>query len=216
MSKFSDTLSQIKNIAYNPTRVELRLQTDLVFQNVTQVVEFPANMPAGVTPHPSGDGIILGVHTPFVDKLTPAQYRGLLNHEAMHILRADLVQTPKYNEPRDWFNGWFGPHLHNVAADLIINDTLLSNGMQLPEGGWTGPERLGRDVQHEDVEALMGEVAQKYPPPPQESDGTGLDSDLSEAMKKAIAEAVGKPGESEQIGRQAGKDKADKSATFMP
>jgi len=102
VSKFSGTLSQIKNIAYNPTRVELRLQTDLVFQNVTQVVELPANMPAGVSPHPSGDGIVLGVHTPFVDKLTSAQFRGLLNHEAMHILRADMVEMPKYKAPRDW------------------------------------------------------------------------------------------------------------------
>jgi|TARA_B100001964_G_C14233162_1_gene601060 predicted metal-dependent peptidase len=59
----------------------------------------------------------------FIDKLTDLEVKGVLCHETMHVALQHLLRLGK----RDMM-------LWNVAADMIINYMILSEGFSLPKG----------------------------------------------------------------------------------
>jgi predicted metal-dependent peptidase len=59
----------------------------------------------------------------FIDKLTDLEVKGVLCHETMHVALQHLLRLGK----RDMM-------LWNIAADMIINYMILSEGFSLPKG----------------------------------------------------------------------------------
>ena len=60
----------------------------------------------------------------FVDRLTPDEVKGVLLHEAMHIVSKHML---RFNA-RDH-------ELWNIACDYVINNIVKEMGFELPEGG---------------------------------------------------------------------------------
>ena len=73
------------------------------------------------------DGVTLGYEPDWVDKLTPAELRGVIAHEVMHIALGHHARR----QGRDQ-NIW------NMAGDYAINDILMGCGFALPRGALYG------------------------------------------------------------------------------
>jgi predicted metal-dependent peptidase len=83
----------------------------------------------------------------FLKSLPTAQQEGILVHEILH---AALLHPSRVRE-RD-------PHLWNVAADIVVNGTLVQSGFELPPGGLRD-ERLEQLSVEEVYELLLGNGA---------------------------------------------------------
>ncbi|MEM9899372.1 MAG: VWA-like domain-containing protein, partial [Pseudomonadota bacterium] len=74
------------------------------------------------------DGVSLFYQPDFVDRLTPAELRGVIAHEIAHVAHGHHVRRGSRDVVR-----W------NVACDYAINQILLNEGHVLPEGALTNP-----------------------------------------------------------------------------
>ena len=73
------------------------------------------------------DGKHIYWNAEFVDGLTEPQTLGLMCHEIGHVI---FQHCEKHGEPYD-----SEPKLCNIAMDIVINQILLDDGLELPEGG---------------------------------------------------------------------------------
>lgn len=192
-------LEQVRAVAWHPRTTELQIYADIMLQQVTLLMQLKEGQTMAVAKRTNAQGLILGFDSAFVASLSDIQLRGLLCHEMQHIRTSDNTRMEAYQAPRDWFNGWSGPQLFNYARDCQINDLLGRLRIELPTGGCTGPNMLGRDVADEEVEALMRELAQKQPPPASKQ---SLSDDLQAAGE--LAQTEGDESDEVKIGRQAG------------
>lgn len=81
----------------------------------------------------------------FAESLTPEEIGFICAHETMHVL---------LNHPSQ-LNDYKNKQLFNVAADIVINDFLVSHGIDsYPQGACLGPEILGQDCSN----MTVGEV----------------------------------------------------------
>ena len=84
------------------------------------------------------DGKKVFVNKNFFLSLTSSQQNGLLLHEVLHMA---LLHIPRMGE-RD-------QHYWNVAADIVVNDLILSNTkFKLPDGGIVDRNFKGKSVEH--------------------------------------------------------------------
>lgn len=211
--KTSDIVALIKDIAYNATSVDMRLGIDLMFQEISYVVALPkdAPYPALVAVRKGQEGITLGYNPAMMGPMSDAERRTILAHEMLHLYAGDLKTITQYTAERDWYKGWKGNMLFNVARDCQINDTLSTFGYTMFPGGVAGLTHLGRDTRSDNVESVMREIADKYPPPPSD-DGAG-DGDLSADAEEVLAKAKSAGGEA--VERQWGSAKSDKPAQVV-
>lgn len=177
----------IKRIAYYPTRAETTMFADTILQQMAAMVPVEEAIML-VMPRKHGKGILLGYNAEQLKAFTDSQLTMILCHETQHLRTGDLGKLALWAEPRDWYNGWAGQMLFNVARDCQINDMLLAVGMAAIEGGWYGTKALDRDTQRDDVEALMREIAEKFPKPPNDADAM---ADLSAEELEAIDQMLG-------------------------
>jgi len=61
----------------------------------------------------------------FVDSLSVPEMKGVLCHESMHVALQHFVRLGKKSKDR-----W------NIAADIVINNMIIQNGLSLPKGGF--------------------------------------------------------------------------------
>lgn len=72
-----------------------------------------------------------------IREMTPAQIKGLLKHEVMHIAHMHHLRRQS-RDPNKW----------NQAADLVINAILIESGVTLPEGGLVDPQYKDYSTEH--------------------------------------------------------------------
>jgi predicted metal-dependent peptidase len=72
-----------------------------------------------------------------IRKMTPAEIKGLLKHEVMHIAHMHHLRRQN-RDPNKW----------NQAADLVINAILIESGVTLPEGGLVDPQYKDYSTEH--------------------------------------------------------------------
>ena len=116
-------------------------------------------------PHPMGvDKYWRLVYNPNMMKdWTPKQMAGVLYHEVLHLLRNHHARTDNSGADRE---------LANVAQDLEINDNIITEKGELPDGCniWDHPQiaamGLDRELLWEQYYKLLNE---KLPNPPQPS-----------------------------------------------
>ena len=99
------------------------------------------------------DGKWILVNPEFTAKLSNAEVIGVMVHEAMHILGMHHTRI----KGRD-HNKW------NIAADYAINDLIINEGFELPEGGLIDSQYAGMSAE---------EVYAKLPNDDQEHDAPG-------------------------------------------
>lgn len=97
------------------------------------------------------DGRTIYVNRSFFEGLTAAEQEGLLLHEVLHAALLHLSRR-----------GGRQPTLWNIAADIVINGMILSQGYALPSGGVIDRtlERLGSE---EVYEKLLQRAEQQRP-----------------------------------------------------
>ena len=84
------------------------------------------------------DGKKVFVNKDFFLSLTSSQQNGLLLHEVLHMA---LLHIPRM--------GGRDQHYWNVAADIVVNDLILSNTkFKLPDGGIVDRNFKGKSVEH--------------------------------------------------------------------
>lgn len=182
-----------KGIAWRPSQAELTLFADTMLQRLTSIRPTDqGSMYVGVQPDKTGLFLALDPH--WTATLSDAHLRAVIVHETQHVLMSDLDRMRPYLEPRDWYNGWPGMRLFNMARDCQINDRLARLGIKVPPVGVCGPNTFGRAVEEEALEDLMRELAQKQPPPAEQQAGAG--TDLQEAQEGA--------GEAQETGQAEG------------
>ncbi|WP_310487926.1 DUF2201 family putative metallopeptidase [Chamaesiphon sp. VAR_69_metabat_338] len=94
------------------------------------------------------DGRDVFLNPEFLKSLPTAQQEGILIHEILH---AALLHPSRIRE-RD-------PLLWNVAADIVVNGTILESGFELPPGGLRD-ERLEQLSVEEAYELLRGDESE--------------------------------------------------------
>ena len=99
------------------------------------------------------DGIRVVYNADYVDKLTLKQTVGVMAHEVLHIATEHHLRR-KEREIQKW----------NVACDYAINDVLVQDKFELPDGALTG---WGKDEPAE-------EIYKKLQSPPPQSGGGGI------------------------------------------
>jgi len=212
--KTSDILSLIKEIAYHATSVDMRVNADLILQEVTAVAPITLDAPMAVMARKGRPGIILGFNPLHLKGLSPAQVKTIMVHETQHLLAGDLMAGQDFKEnPKDWYNGWDGALLHNYARDCQINDLLYSLGYARVPKGVDGPSMLGRDTRQDAVETLMREIAAKYPPPPAGSAGDAT-GDAEAQLARADAPGTDS-GNKIEVTKEWGTAKSDKPAQVL-
>jgi predicted metal-dependent peptidase len=90
-------------------------------------------------PTAATDGMTIFVNPDFFAKMSIAQQEGVLLHEVLH---AAMLHVQRRNKSRD-------PMLWNIAADIVVNGIVLSEGYELPEGGV-----IDRALEHFSVEEV--------------------------------------------------------------
>lgn len=85
----------------------------------------------------------------FVGTLTDEQIKGVLAHEVMHVALLHLVRLGK----KDMM-------LWNVATDISINNMLVAENLQLPEGGLI-PKYDQIEVPHKDGKVVIEDISKK-------------------------------------------------------
>lgn len=195
-------LKNIKRIAYEPTWAERRVFADVILQQITAIAVVK-EYPMAVMIRKNAPGIILGYSPEMLADLTDGELCTMLCHETQHLRSNDLNVQGTYKAERDWYNGWNGSMLHNVARDCQINDLIVGK-LRMPyvEGGMYGTEALGHATDAMETEAVMREVAQKLPPPP-ENDPQPMDLQVQELE---AADAAGK--EEQEVSVSGGKEAA--------
>jgi predicted metal-dependent peptidase len=96
------------------------------------------------------DGRDVFLNPEFLKSLPTGQQEGILIHEILH---AALLHPSRIRE-RD-------PYLWNVAADIVVNGTILQSGFELPPGGLRD-ERLEQLSVEEVYELLLGTGAENH------------------------------------------------------
>jgi predicted metal-dependent peptidase len=74
------------------------------------------------------DGTCVEWSWDFTDSLTPDEVKGVLLHEAMHIVYKHMLRTGSRNHT-----------LWNIATDYVINQHVLKMDLPLPDGGLINP-----------------------------------------------------------------------------
>lgn len=158
----------VKRIAYHPTRAERLLSVDVILQQITGLLRTDKYIMV-VCKRTEASGILLAFDPERLAERSDADICQILAHETQHLRTVDLTRLVPFRAPRDWYRGWGGRLLFNVARDLQINDLLLRTGYKKHDALY-GLDYLQREVgEHEEIEALMREVAEKFPPPPQDT-----------------------------------------------
>ncbi len=195
-------LSNIKRIAYNPTRAERLVFADVILQQITAMMSWDKNLMA-VAVRKNAPGVVLAYNAADVEALTPAQVCTVLAHETQHIRTNDGVRMAAF-KGQTFANNWPGPKLFNVARDCQINDELYRLGFAKVEGV-CGVDLLGRNTEKDSIEALMAEIAEKIQPPEEEQQAGDVEATAE------LAEADGEVTEAVDVGKMA-----DKSPTKGP
>ena len=166
-------------------------------------------------PTAATDGLNIWWNDEFIQEQSEAQTRGLMCHELMHII---LHHCMHHGEPYD-----SNPKMCNIAMDYVINNTLMEDGFELPEGGiidkdgkfkgmtWKQVYNLIKDdPEHQDMcKELTLEDVMKNP--------NLSDAEKAEIQQKVVAAAqaaknsgVGKlPGELEELINEIRNPKVD-------
>ncbi len=110
----------------------------------------------------------------FAQNLTEEEMAFVLAHETMHILFNHIRIAKDYKYLK----------LFNISADCAINDLLVSNGLQCPEGMCRGQEIVGFDCANATVaevyDALLNQLEQEQEKSDaQDSSGAGAGSESS-------------------------------------
>jgi predicted metal-dependent peptidase len=90
----------------------------------------------------------------FTDSITPDEVKGVLLHEAMHIVWKHMLRMGSRN-----------PTMWNYATDYVINLEVLKLGLPLPEGGLINP--IFKDMNAEKVYQYLLDNAVKIDVMPQ-------------------------------------------------
>ena len=145
-------------------------------------------------PTAATDGLSIFYNVDFVDKLTEPQLIGLVAHEVCHVALKHHLRM----QDRD-------PHKWNYATDFAINETLLGEGFELPDGGLVDEQYRNmaseviynqlpeeKDYSNEDLHVLS----------PKNGDGSDMTEDQLKEAEQAVnrqlkvaaetAKAVGK------------------------
>lgn len=123
------------------------------------------------------------VNADFAEKLTPAELRGVLAHEMLHLVLQHIGRAPQSARPKLW----------NIAADMAINHALLQDGFTLPEDVCKVPAEYTGDIYTESIYHWL----LANPPPdsdslgrPKVGQGCGVDRDKGESgTQESDAEA---------------------------
>jgi predicted metal-dependent peptidase len=166
----------VRRIAYEPTRAERKVMADVILQQITRTLAQDKFIMA-VAKKKNAAGIILAYDPAKLKGIDDESLATMLAHETQHLRAGDLDASRAYVEPRDWFNGWDGCVLHNVARDMQINDELIDLGFKHVPGMLLGMDKLGHDTQRQPVEAVMREFAASNKAPPPNGEGEGEDGD---------------------------------------
>lgn len=110
---------------------------------------FARILESDITPTAATNGRDIFIHRPFWDQLTPAHRLGVFAHEVLH---AALLHVPRrgIREPLIW----------NIAADIVVNGSLIEAGFELPSG-----HIRDKDLEHLSVEEVYHKLlatGQKY------------------------------------------------------
>lgn len=197
-------LDTIKRIAYRPTRGERAVFADVILQQITAMKEWDKN-PMAVAIRTDAPGVLLAYNGKDVKAFTEGQLATVLAHETQHIRKGDNAKMKSF-VGQEFANGWKGPMLFNVARDCQINDELYRLGFDKVEGV-DGESMLGRNTEADAIDALMAEIAEKIPPPPEDEAGGGQgDVEAADELQEA---GEGKPVQAVDVGKMA-----DKSPTL--
>ncbi len=94
----------------------------------------------------------------FAGSLTVEEIAFIQAHETMHILLGHLDLHKEFENPKAF----------NVAADIVINDLLVNEGLTPPAGACLGPVLLGYDCSaltvHEVYDALLAKYQSQQDP----------------------------------------------------
>lgn len=92
-----------------------------------------------IIPTAGTDGKNIYINEDFVRSLPPSQVDGLLLHEVLHAALLHILRR-----------GTRDPNLWNIAADIVINGTIVQQGaFELPQGGIRDPK-----LEHLSVEEI--------------------------------------------------------------
>lgn len=120
----------------------------------------------------------------FIDGLTEPQVLGLMAHEIGHVI---FQHCEKHGLPYD------DDHtLCNVAMDYAINEILLKEGFELPEGGIVDKKGEFRGMAWKEIWKILKDVKDKHESE-EESDygqGAAADSGMSEDRQKELGAEV--------------------------
>lgn len=207
-----------QSIAWEPKQADMQLYADIMFQQLSALTTLPEGQLMGIVARKDKPGLKLGFNEKATATLSDAALYGVLVHETQHLRAQDVLHMQAYEAKRDWYNGWSGMELFNVARDCQINDLLMRKGYTLPEGGCYGEKTLGRYTADEACEPLMHEIAARFPRPEQE-DAPQPDGDLQASDEMGQARpSEGEPGQKgkgkEQevfIGKKPGKEGAKRT-----
>lgn len=123
-------------------------------------ITYSDTLPDG-SPQPSmaTNGKELYISTEFADTLSQLELRGVLVHEAVHVIQ----RHPLRRGDRD-------PQLYGIAIDAATNAIVLDLGYSLPE------DRIA-EIRGQSVEQIYAQLAKDSPPESQQPAGSSGDSD---------------------------------------
>lgn len=130
------------------------------------------------------DGKHLGYNSEFIESLPLPQIKGLLVHEAMHIIGAHHLRRGSRDHGK-----W------NIAADYAINQIILDSGFELPPGVLL--KDFGPDAYAEKIYNLLPDDK-----PKKDDQGDGGPRDPGK-KKSAPGEVRDYPGEDKKPGEKA-------------
>ena len=106
-------------------------------------MEISTEVPTAAT-----DGRRIIYNPDFIDSLEESKVTGLIAHEAMHVIWKHHLRMGE-RDAKKW----------NFACDFAINETLLDEGIELPEEGL-----FNRDYRNMNAEAIYERLDEDYPP----------------------------------------------------
>lgn len=162
---------------------------------------------------------------PWIDSLTDAQIETVMEHEALHLILEHLKRRKDYLA----INKIISVQIWKIAEDLVINDILVTSGMEFPEGivpdryhSYTieGLDITIKDIHKKTAEFVYDEIIKQLPTGNSGSDGEPSDDGEGEGDEIIIAVGSGggqgdqqdEEGEEESKGDQ-GESEEDKEET---
>ena len=126
------------------------------------------------------DGLTIGFNPKWIESLNSGQVKGFLAHEIMHVVCLHHTRRGNRN-PDKW----------NIAGDYCVNDILINDGFELPNGTLSG---MGLDKYAE-------QIYNQIPDPPQGNKGQGSDKGKGKGKGSGCGEVRDYPGKD---GKKAG------------